>query len=577
MKVARTTSAVVGLVVALLAADAGAVAQRPARGKNGMVASAHPLASEAGVAVLKQGGNAVDAAVATALAVSVVEPFSAGIGGGGFAVIALAGKGEGGAADVRALDFREKAPAKATKTMFVDAQGKVVPGSSTDGWLSVGVPGTLAGLAELHARHGKLPWRKVVQPAIDLARKGFAVGWRYVENAADRRDVMARFPESMRVYFGKDGAPLADGDVLRQPDLARTLQDVAKDPRSFYEGRVAKAIAADAAANGGLLTLDDLKAYRPTWRTPVCGAWRGDRVCSMPPPSSGGVHLVQILNLLGDVDLPAAGWHDVDVLHRLVEAMRIAYADRAEHLGDPAFVDVPVAGLTSPAYAAERAREIDPKKARRSVDVKAGDKARLAALGKESQDTSHLSVVDADRNAVSLTFTVNLQFGSGVVAKGTGVLMNDEMDDFAAAPGVPNAFGLVGKEANAVQPGKIPLSSMSPTVVLRDGEVRLATGASGGSKIITATLQVYLHALVYGMDAQAAVAAPRVHHQWLPDAVVVEPWGLDDATVEALKARGHAVTVAPGGNARAHCVKVTDDGWLEGGSDPRTEGAPRGF
>ncbi len=568
-------SSVLVAALLLVAAQAHAAFPHPATGKNGMVSSAHPLASQAGVDIMKLGGNAVDAACAVALVVSVVEPFSAGLGGGGFAVVSMEGKGQDGAAAVTALDFRERAPAKATGTMYQDAQGKVVPGLSTDGHLAVAVPGTVAGLAALHGKHGKLPWSKVVQPAIKVAQQGFAVGWRWTGQWADRQDVLAKQVEATRV-FTKRGVPLVVGEVLKQPDLAKTLTDLAKDPKSFYGGRVGKAIAADMAANGGLITLDDLKAYQPVWREPVCGTWRGDRLCSMPPPSSGGVHILQILNLMGEGIFDGKGWHDADAIHRSVEAMRIAYADRAKLLGDPAFVDVPVAGLTSAAYAAERSKEIDEKRARRSVDVQAGDRARLKALRKEPSHTSHLVVVDKDRNAVSLTFTVNTQFGSCVVAKGTGVLLNNEMDDFSAAPDVPNTYGLIGGEANSIQAGKVPLSSMTPLIVWRGGKFFLAAGGAGGSRIITSVLQVYLNAAVHGMDAAAAVAAPRFHHQWLPDEILVERYGFDVATTTALIAKGHAVRVVDG-MAVTNAVRQDETGTLEGGADPRAEGRPFGY
>ncbi|MEM8717406.1 MAG: gamma-glutamyltransferase, partial [Cyanobacteria bacterium P01_G01_bin.4] len=370
------------------------------------------------------------------------------------------------------------------------------------------------------------------------------------------------------------------GDFLVQPDMAVTLQAIAADPQAFYDGDIAEAIAADMAANNGLVTLEDLNNYEPIWRDPVCGPFREVTVCSMPPPSSGGVHLLQLLNLLGDRDLAAAGWHDTDSLHLAIESMRIAYADRATHLGDPDFYEVPEQELIDPDYADLRRAEIDMENARDSDDVMAADEATLAAI-RESEDTSHLTVVDSDRNAISLTFTVNGGFGAAVVADGTGILLNNEMDDFAAAPGVPNLFGLVGGEANAIAPGKTPLSSMTPTIVIesdRDGtqQLRLATGSPGGSTIITTVLQIVLNVVEYGMDAGEAVSAPRLHHQWLPDVVRVEEWGFDAATVRELEARGHELEVTEGwGNAGA--IVVTPDGWLEGAADPRGEGVAGGF
>jgi gamma-glutamyltranspeptidase / glutathione hydrolase len=558
----------------------------PAVGKEAMAATADPRATDAALSILKAGGNAVDAAIAAAFAISVVEPFSAGIGGGGFAVVHLEPR-EGRPAAMRALDFREKAPRAATRDMFLDpATGKVKPGLSVDGHLSVGVPGTVAGLHELHRAHGRLPWRRLLVPAIDLARDGFIVSPRFLLATQERQETLLRFPASRLAFFKKDergnDVPYEPGDRLRQPDLARTLKEIAASPRSFYEGRVGRAIAEEMKRGGGLITLEDLKEYAPTWREPLCGPYRDLSLCTMPPPSSGGVHVLQMLNLLDGIDAKTLGWHHVDVLHRLIESMRIAYADRAVHLGDPAFTRVPVAELTSKAYAELRRKEIDPSRAKKSLEVKAGSSDVLARIAhelaagkKESQDTSHLTVVDNERNAVSLTFTVNYGFGSGLVAPGTGVLLNDEMDDFSAAPGVPNAYGLVGGEANSVQPGKIPLSSMTPLIATRGGRFFMTAGSPGGSTIITTVLQTVLHVVDYGMDAQAAIAAPRVHHQWMPDVTFIEAFGLDEGTTRLLQARGHALSVRePWGNAM--CIVQRPDGTLEGGADPREEGLARG-
>ena len=544
---------------------------QPLTTKKGMVVSAHPLASQAGLDILRQGGNAVDAAVATTFAISVVEPFSAGIGGGGFLLLHQANKSE-----MKALDFRERAPLKATKNMYLDAQGKVRPNVSIDGYLSVGVPGTVAGLYQVHRQHGKLPWAKLVAPSIKYAQEGFIVSERFV-GAVESRKKPILSNAAARQVFTRNGAMYAAGDKLIQKDLAKTLQQIATNPQSFYTGNIARAIASDMAKNGGLITLEDLKTYKPIWRTPVCGTFRAARICSMPPPSSGGVHLLQILNLIGDTDFKAKGWHNPDVLHLMVEAMKIAYADRSEYLGDPDFVKVPVQQLISPEYAAKRRREISTDRATPSTQVKPVDKATLERFTKaESPDTSHLTVVDEQRNAVSLTFTVNYGFGSGVVTPGTGILLNDEMDDFAAAPGVPNAYGLVGGDANAIAPRKTPLSSMTPTIVTQNNRLKMATGAPGGSTIITTVLQVILNVLAYDMNAGEAVSAPRIHHQWLPDELRMQPFGLDTATVAELKRRGHKVEQrSPWGNANA--IVVTPDNKLEGAADPRGEGSPSGY
>lgn len=574
---ASTARLAFALVVCLLASGgARAAFPEPALSREAMAATAHPLATAAALQILEDGGNAVDAAVAAAFAIAVVEPFSAGIGGGGFAMVHLEAH-DGKAQQTLALDFRETAPLAATRDMYLDATTKAVrEGLSVDGHLSVAVPGTVAGLAELHAKHGSLPWRHLLKPAIDLARDGYLVSAHFTDSFRERQAVMTRFPSTRAVFMKKDRsgaeAPLAPGDKLKQRDLAKTLKEIAKDPRSFYEGRVANAIDAEMKAGGGALALADLKAYRPQWREPVCGDYQSLRLCTMPPPSSGGVHLLEILNLLQGTDLGALGWHHVDGLHRLIESMRIAYADRAVHLGDPAFTKVPVAALISKSYADARRKEIDPLKARKSADVKAATAEQL----KESNDTSHLTVVDAQRNAVSLTFTVNYRFGSGLIAPGTGVLLNDEMDDFAAAPGVPNSYGLVGGDANSVQPNKIPLSSMTPLVATKSGHFFMAAGAPGGSTIITTVLQTIINVVDFGMDAQAAVSAPRVHHQWLPDLTRIERFGLDQATQKALEARGHVFKIIDGGWGNATCV-LERDGVLQGGADPRGEGEARGL
>jgi len=538
------------------------------RAQNGMVVSAHPLASTAGVEALKQGGNAVDAAVATTLAISVVEPFSAGIGGGGFLLIR---EGQSGA--IKALDFRERAPLAAKRNLYLDANGKVIAGASTKGYLAVATPGTVAGLYEVHRRYGKRPWRSLVEPSIRLAEQGFPVSWRLAQ--AIERSQVTQDPAAAKI-FSQAGKPLSVGDRLVQRDLAEVLKRIAQNPQDFYTGRTAQAIANSMSQNKGLISLEDLRRYRPIWREPVCGTFQQARVCSMPPPSSGGVHLLQMLNLLSETDLKGMGWRNPNVLHLMIESMRIAYADRATYLGDPDFVKVPVAALISPAYARQRFSEINLNQATPSNQRQPGDPKLLERLSKESNDTSHLSVVDQMGNAVSLTFTINLGFGAGVVAPGTGIVLNNEMDDFAIAPGVPNAFGLVGNDANAIAPGKTPLSSMTPTIVTEADQLRLVTGAPGGSTIITTVLQVVLNVLVYEMNAEQAIAASRIHHQWLPDVVRVESFGLDALTLENLRQRGHQIQ-QQGNWGNGNVIVRSRDGWLEGAADPRGEGAAFGF
>jgi len=556
----------------------------PLRSKKGMVVSAHPLASEAGVEILGKSGNAVDAAVATTLAISVVEPFSAGIGGGGFLLMRSQKTGE-----IKALDFRERAPLKATRNIYLDAQGKVRPNASVNGYLAVATPGTIAGMYEVHRRYGKLAWREVVKPAIALAKDGFILGqkptWRSIQVYETRKPAILNNPAA-REIFTRNGEFYQPGERLVQRDLARTLETIAQNPQSFYTGSIAHAIAADMAKNGGLITLADLKAYKPIWRNPVCGNFRQAKICSMPPPSSGGVLLLQMLNIIGDTDLKSWGWHHPNALHLLTEAMKIVYSDRSQYLGDPDFVKIPLQALLSPAYGKKRRTEINLNRATPSTQVKpiapeilqrfgqAEIPQRIYADRYESPETSHINVVDDERNAVSLTFTVNYGFGSGVVAAGTGILLNDEMDDFAAAPGVANVFGLVGNEANAIAPRKTPLSSMTPTIITENERLRMIVGAPGGSTIITQVLQVILNVLEYNMDVGAAVSVPRIHHQWLPDELRVETWGLDALTLQNLRQRGHNIKeINPWGNINA--IVVTQEGELEGAADPRGEGIPK--
>ena len=585
---------------------ASAIIVRPLRTKRAMVVSAHTLASDAGLEILRKDGNAVDAAVATTLAISVVEPFSAGIGGGGFLLFHNAKTGE-----IKALDFRERAPLKASRNMYLDAKGKVRPGASTDSYLAVATPGTIAGMYEIHRRYGKLPWNTVVTPAIRLARDGFVVERKFIQAIEKRKEIILKNPVARKI-FTRNGEFYQPGDRLIQRDLANTLQAIAINPRNFYTGRIARLITADMKKNGGLITLEDLRNYKPKWRSPVCGNFRTSRVCSMPPPSSGGVHLLQMFNIIGNTDLKSLGWHHPDALHLMAETMRIAYADRSEHLGDPDFVEVPVTQLINPGYAKYRRQQISMDRVKPSTNVKPIDRKTLEQFSKntplpvskkelnqkqlnlkqlnlkqlnlkqlnqnhrESSDTSHLAVIDEERNAISLTFTVNLRFGAGIVADGTGIVLNNEMDDFAAAPGVANYFGLLGNDANAIAPNKTPLSSMTPTIVTENGKLRMTVGSTGGSKIITQVLQIILNVLEYDMDTGSAVSASRIHHQWLPDALRVEKFGLGAMTLQELRRRGHKINQTRSwGNANAIVVKP--DNTLEGAADPRGEGEVRGF
>ncbi len=538
----------------------------------GMVVSAHSLASEAGINILQKGGNAVDAAVATAFAISVVEPFSAGIGGGGFLLLRSAQTGE-----IKALDFREWAPRLARRNMFLDSQGKPRLDASKNGYLAVGVPGTVAGLYEVHRRYGKISWSEVIEPAIKLADRGFAVSEFFILEIQKHEKQILNNPAT-KAIFTRNGKAYNSGELLIQTDLANTLKSIAKDPQNFYTGNIAKAIAADMAKNNGIITLEDLKSYRPTWRSPLCDNFRQYRICSMPPPSSGGVHLLEILHIIGNTDIKSWGRYNPDTLHLMIEAMRIAYADRSQYLGDPKFVQVPVNALTNAKYGQYRHQQIDMKKAAPFQKLQPVDAETLKRFspGKESTDTSHLTVVDNQKNVVSLTFTINGRFGASVTVPGTGILLNNEMDDFAIAPNVPNLFGLVGGDANSIAPGKIPLSSMTPIIVTENDKLRLAGGSPGGSTIITTMVQIILNILVDNMDAKAAVKAPRLHHQWLPDKLLVEKNGFDAATLTELRRRGHEIVeMKSWGNANV--IVVTSDGVLEGAADPRGEGKSIGF
>lgn len=534
-------------------------------GRRGLVSSASALASAAGVAVLDRGGNAVDAAVATAFALAVVEPYSAGVGGGGFMLFRDAATGR-----TVVIDYREVAPKKAHRDMYV-VDGKVDPKLPLEGWTAVAVPGMVPGLAEAQARHGKLKLADVLTEAIALAERGFHVDPRFARATRARLELLAKDPEAAKVFLDR-GQPRRVGTLLVQKDLAQTLRSLGREgPRLFTHGRVAQAMAAASQRGGGALTLNDLQAFQARWREPLVGQYRGHEVLTMPPPSSGGTHLLQILGLL-ELDDAQRGrqrlgrtWNDT---HVLVEAMRLAYADRAEYMGDPAFVDVPVARLLSPEYLRTRYALIHPGRAMKSVE--AGKVARAPAP--EHPETTHLCVVDADGSAVSLTQTVNYGFGAGVVVPGTGVLLNNEMDDFSSAPGVPNAYGLVGGEANSIQPGKIPLSSMTPTIVVREGKVRLVVGAPGGSTIITTTLQAILHVLDHGASPARAIALPRLHHQWMPDKLRVEEGALDPLALKALRAFGHDIVESPESWGNGTIIGVEADGLRRGAADPRGVG-----
>jgi gamma-glutamyltranspeptidase / glutathione hydrolase len=541
--------------------------REPVRAPRGMVASSHRLASAVGVAVLQRGGNAVDAAVAVGLALAVVDPRAGNLGGGGFSVIRMAD----GTTSV--VDFREVAPGRANRDMYLDREANVIPEASTVGALAAGVPGTVAGLALALEKHGTLRWRDLVEPARRLALDGFRVSHHFAADLRARTELLERFPESQRIFL-RDGQFYREGDTFRQQDLARTLRRLQeKGPGEFYGGRTAELIVRQMEESGGLITLEDLERYRPILRQPVRGTYRGYEVLTMPPPSSGGAVLIEMLNILEQFDLRGIGHNSPEKYHILAEAMKRAFADRAEYFGDPAFVKVPVTGLTSKEYAQELFRSIDRKRATPSERVSPGRPARY-----ESPETTHYSVVDAAGNAVSTTYTLNGAYGSGLTVRGAGFLLNNEMDDFTSKPGAPNLYGLIQGEKNAIAPGKRPLSSMTPTIILKDGRLFLVIGSPGGPTIINTVLQVTLNLVDHGMNLQEAIGAPRVHHQWLPDRIYHEPNGLPRDVVEALRAKGHRLEErSPIGDAQGVVVDPAT-GMRLGASDPRNpDGRAAGY
>ncbi|MGE4093815.1 MAG: gamma-glutamyltransferase [Candidatus Binatia bacterium] len=546
-----------------------------ATARDGMVVTAGEQASQAGIAMLREGGNAVDASVAASFAISVLRPQSTGIGGGGFFLLYLADKKE-----TLAIDFRERAPLGATRDMFV-RDGKAVPELSRNGPLAVAVPGLVAGLVEVQKKYGTMPLAKVMAPAIRLAEEGFPIYPQLAEAISYRAKLLGESPATRALYFRND-KPLGEGDLLVQKDLAKTLRAIASDgAQAFYKGDIAQAMVKEMQSRGGLLTQKDLDAYQVKYRSPLIATFRGAQIHSMPPPSSGGVLISQMLQVLDGFPLQEIGFHTPKAIHLLTETLRLAFKDRAQYLGDPDFTEVPVALLTSEKYATDQRAKINLSQATPSIGVP------QAPTKTESTSTTHLSVIDKNGNAVASTQTVNLYFGSGILVPGTGILLNDEMDDFSAQPMNPNAFGLVGNtEANTVAPQKTPLSSMSPTIATRDGKVIFIAGSPGGSRIISSTLQVLLNVLVYDMSLPDAMFAPRIHHQWYPDELEIEvdmdrqPEGL----AEALRHMGHQLKLVDAkgdgrrrfGNVQAISVDLKS-GTITGVSDPRGEGKPFGL
>lgn len=554
------SSVVAALLVALIATAATpALAAQPVRARNGMVVSQHFIASQVGADVLWDGGNAVDAAIATAFALAVVHPTAGNIGGGGFILLRNA---DGTTA---AIDFREKAPAAAHPSMFLK-DGKYDFDLHHNSHLAVGVPGTVAGLHEAFRRHGsgKVPWQRLVDPAVVLAREGFIVTDGLARSLKGVLDDMKKYPASI-AQFSRSGVPYEMGDVLKQPDLAKSLERIAMNgPRGFYEGETARLLAKEMKANGGLITEADLKAYKPEIRKPLEGAYRGHGVIAMPPISSGGTVLLQMLNVLEGYDLAKDGPRSAATVHRLAEAMRRAFADRAQHLGDPAFNPaMPIDRLISKEYATELRKTI--REDRASVSSPASFE-----WPKESDETTHLSVVDRDRNAVSLTYTLEYGYGSRIVVPGAGFLLNNEMGDFNAGPDLTDANGLIGTKPNLAEPGKRMVSSMTPTILTKDGELLMVTGSPGGRTIINTVLHTILNFVDFGMNAQDAVDFPRFHHQWLPDRISYEKNGLSPDTVALLKARGHAVVENQGSQGVAEVIVWNaKDKVMEGAADRR--------
>jgi gamma-glutamyltranspeptidase/glutathione hydrolase len=541
-----------------------AASREPVRARHGVVASTNEVASRVGVDILKRGGNAVDAAIAVAFVLAVTHPAAGNLGGGGFMMIRL----KNGRAT--AIDYREMAPVAATRNIYLDKNGKVIEGEGgpLEGYRAAGVPGTVRGMELALKKYGskKLTWAQLIEPARRLAVNGFAVTHSLARGLRGNREYLSKYPETKRIYLN-DGKFYNEGDMFVQPDLAATFARLQqRGPNEFYEGQTARLIAEDMKRHNGLITMDDLRGYVAKEREPLSGNYRGYEVISMPPPSSGGAVLIEMLNILEGYDLKKMDWASSDRYHLMTEAMRRAFADRAEYMGDTDFVKVPIAGLIDKKYAARLRETIHTERASTSEQVRAGKPA-----GYESDETTHFTVVDAEGNAVANTYTLNNSYGSAVVAKGTGVLMNDEMDDFAAKPGTPNLYGLIQGERNAVAPRKRPLSAMTPTFVLRkDGSLWFTVGSPGGPTIINTVLDVITNVIDYGMNIQQAIDAPRIHHQWLPDELVYEPYGLSGDTQRALAGRGHKLIDKPRYLGDCEGVMIEEKTGIRlGATDPR--------
>jgi gamma-glutamyltranspeptidase/glutathione hydrolase len=560
----RTWTGLVAIVMLMIGCKSSPPRYEGLVADSAMVVSAHPTASRIGVDILRQGGNAADAAVAVQFALAVSFPYAGNIGGGGFLIIRQAD------GEANALDSREKAPLAAHRDLYLDSLGEIRPGLSEKGHLSVGVPGSVAGMVALHARYGRLPWAALVQPSIDLARQGFAATANEAKWLNDQAADFRTYNPSGQPYLWRE-QPWQAGDRIVQADLARTLERIRDSSRAgFYGGETAALFLAEMQRGGGIITQADLDAYQPVWRAPLRGQYKGYGILTMPPPSSGGIVLLQLLAMVATHPIADWGPDDARTIHLMVEAERRAFADRAEFMGDPDFVQVPIAGLLDPAYLQGRMANFDPDRATPSAEIGHG------APRREPTETTHFSIVDAEGNAISLTTTLNSPYGSKVWVAGAGFLLNNEMDDFSAKPGVPNLFGLIGNEANAIAPSKRMLSSMTPTIVEHDGKVFLVLGTPGGATITTSVFQVILDVVEHGMTLQMAVDKKRFHHQWLPDEIAIEDSAFTTAAWDALRARGHKVCVRePIG--RVDAVLIRPDGKLEGAADRRRDDVAEGF
>jgi gamma-glutamyltranspeptidase / glutathione hydrolase len=536
--------------------------------KNGMVATAHADASKAGVVILQQGGNAVDAAVATHFALAVVFPFAGNLGGGGFAVIRTKN------GEAHTLDFREKAPLKAHRDMYLDKDGNVIQGLSLQGHLASGVPGSVDGMVEMHKKFGKLPWEKLLEPAIRLAENGVILTEREALGLNNNTATFKKVNGENLQYFQKtDGSKWAKGDILYQKDLAEILKLIQKNKRSgFYEGKTAQLLIDEMAKGGGIIIHEDLKKYHSAWRKPIVADYKKYKIITMPPSSSGGVALVQLLRLVEPYPLHSWGWNSAKTTQVMIEAERRVYADRAKWMGDTDFIDVPIDKIIGREYLKQRWIDFDSTKATDSKNIKGG-----TLPGYESLETTHYSVVDKEGNAVSITTTLNGAYGSKVIVAGAGFLMNNEMDDFSIKAGVPNMFGLLGSKANEIQPEKRMLSSMTPTIVEKDGKLLMVVGTPGGSTIITSVYQTILNVIEHKMTMQQAVNALKFHHQWLPDRTVFEPNAFNEKTLEILRSKGYVMDQQKGTLGRMDCILLHPDGQLEGASDPRADNTSIGF